>query len=657
MGPGKDSKKGQIALLMGMMTLTFIMLFAFVVNTGVLVNAKISLQNAADLAAYSGAATQARQLNIISFLNYEMRRQYKKFIFRYYVYGNMAQDNFPTAPSWKPSSKRGDAYNVPAVCITFNAKDNYCHLDKLPAVKIPKDYGLDMINATLRAQSQAIEELRQASCISIGRLNYLVLSTWLFNTDPELNQMAASFASSGDTELINHLKVIKGLAYGLGVVPREVILGLRVVNMLKMVNVAPMGDIVYSKIGALKEDANALRYERTINAFLSAYYSLSKETFPDDSFTMDELLPPSPDESNFLELKTINTTFDTWSVGFSMGGEYTSTSKDPNECLPAGHLIKVTDMPVGFYKTSTNQVYYAVRLRAKPLLLFSPFQYIELTAYAAAKPFGSRIGPALGANDFTTAASPGGGLPPVTGGEGPSGKIPSLPINGGDSWNDSGKLSVFYGAGTSSGNVIDYGAMEKGLLAATSPTVYEQGRYNMLLRGTSEQDDYFTQYEDKNFVARLYAPVSAPEDASRGFISDGIAKLMNISGTGNVSGIQGTILSGLQAGVDAYTARLQNGSGEQEAPNTSNFAGYAEGYNVVPLLDPFWGSKGLGGFFLEPTNSSSHTSFVTMNSTDYFGRGRNGYSVKFISMKHLMRLPNAPQMPGSDSDIVELMMH
>src|SRR4051812_49183793 len=81
--------------MIGVMMMTFILFFAFVVNTGMLVNAKINLQNAADLAAYAGAATQARQLTQISYLNYEMRRQYKKVLLRYYVMGNMAQRNFP----------------------------------------------------------------------------------------------------------------------------------------------------------------------------------------------------------------------------------------------------------------------------------------------------------------------------------------------------------------------------------------------------------------------------------------------------------------------------------------------------------------------------------------------------------------------------------
>src|SRR5947209_6223921 len=104
------SQSGQASIMIGIMLLTFMLFFFFVVNIGMLVNAKINLQNAADLAAYAGAATQARQLNQISFLNYEMRRAYKKFLFRYYVIGNMAQETHPRnagpvnkARVWAPS--------------------------------------------------------------------------------------------------------------------------------------------------------------------------------------------------------------------------------------------------------------------------------------------------------------------------------------------------------------------------------------------------------------------------------------------------------------------------------------------------------------------------------------------------------------------------
>ncbi|MBI3543119.1 MAG: Tad domain-containing protein, partial [Deltaproteobacteria bacterium] len=99
-GSLKDSTKkrgrlGQISVLIVFSLIPMLTLFAFTINIGMLVNAKISLQNATDLAAYAGAATQARMLTNISHLNYYLRQVYKKFIFRYYVLGNISQRCYP----------------------------------------------------------------------------------------------------------------------------------------------------------------------------------------------------------------------------------------------------------------------------------------------------------------------------------------------------------------------------------------------------------------------------------------------------------------------------------------------------------------------------------------------------------------------------------
>ena len=45
--------------------------------------------------------------------------------------------------------------------------------------------------------------------------------------------------------------------------------------------------------------------------------------------------------------------------------------------------------------------YYALRLKAKAKVLFSPFGDVTLKAYSAAQPFGSRIGPTFQESDFT----------------------------------------------------------------------------------------------------------------------------------------------------------------------------------------------------------------------------------------------------------------
>jgi hypothetical protein len=70
-----------IALSFGLLFL----LIAMVVNIGFLVAAKINLQNAVDLAAYAGAAQQARYLSEIGKWNYEMRRNYKAMVFDYMI--------------------------------------------------------------------------------------------------------------------------------------------------------------------------------------------------------------------------------------------------------------------------------------------------------------------------------------------------------------------------------------------------------------------------------------------------------------------------------------------------------------------------------------------------------------------------------------------
>jgi hypothetical protein len=160
------NNQGQISVMIGLLMSTFILLFAFVVNIGMLVHAKINLQNAADLAAYAGAATQARQLTQIGYLNYEMRRQFKKYLFRIYVLGNMSQPNFPQTGGggqtpMKYTVNGGVDYGAPTTCVIFNASDNYCQLNILPKISIPPANELDSITSTLSAQLKMIEAIKE----------------------------------------------------------------------------------------------------------------------------------------------------------------------------------------------------------------------------------------------------------------------------------------------------------------------------------------------------------------------------------------------------------------------------------------------------------------------------------------------------------------
>jgi hypothetical protein len=78
-------KQGQILIMMALMTTTLIIFFGMVVSVGHLVQARINLQNAVDLAAMSGASWQARFMNHISVINYRLRQNYKWTLYDLYV--------------------------------------------------------------------------------------------------------------------------------------------------------------------------------------------------------------------------------------------------------------------------------------------------------------------------------------------------------------------------------------------------------------------------------------------------------------------------------------------------------------------------------------------------------------------------------------------
>ena len=70
-------------------------LFAMVVDFGHLINNKINLQNAADAAAYAGAAWQAQALSRLGHMNYRLRQNLKELAMRVHVTHLRHNRNFP----------------------------------------------------------------------------------------------------------------------------------------------------------------------------------------------------------------------------------------------------------------------------------------------------------------------------------------------------------------------------------------------------------------------------------------------------------------------------------------------------------------------------------------------------------------------------------
>ncbi|MGK5082061.1 pilus assembly protein TadG-related protein [Bdellovibrionota bacterium FG-1] len=643
----KGDERGQASIMIGMMMMTFILFLAFVINTGMLVNAKINLQNAADLAAYAGAATQARHLNQISFLNYEMRRQYKKFLFRYYVMGNMAQRGFPrnggaAGPAlWSPSGKPDKNYSVPTVCMVFNKSDNFCQLDLLPEIGIPPDNPLDAINSTLIEQLKSIEDIRKANCQSIGATNSIILRLWLWNTDPDLKKLIAQLAA--DPKTAAAAQTVQDLAYGLGLVPRELILRRRIETLKDYANQEPAKNVTYNTAHTMKGKPDPAAFERTIQAFLSAYYTLGNHTFDTGSIVMDELMPNA-----LIKLNNIKAKFDTYAVTFKTD----LTKGKAAACTPqlepdslGGELV------LGVYKDPSILTYYAVRVKAKAKVLFSPWGDLDLKAYAAAQPFGSRIGPVLTSEDLVRSGVPDFG---AKGDEAISlhlaKSIPNLAIRdagdkasaSGGGWDRQDALATYYGSFQGKdGNAIQTigpAAMDRAYQTAMVPNPIEVTKYNI---PNDVLNDPMERYFDSQQVLAFWAPVFPPDKASQ-------AKTMIMSMVDSLMGdsailAQTPMKDALRNEMTGYLEKLRNCQGEP----LGGVSGLTnECFNVVKLQDPMHTLLGDGrpqpihlGGGLAADPSKIKTSWNGVLNDEFRSKGRVGYSVKFVSFDLLTSKP------------------
>ena len=89
------NSKGQAAIFILMLFSLIFMFFGMAINIGMLVHHKMNLQNAADMAALSAASEQARILNMIGWKNYELRKNFKYFLYEYWVEYNDRHQYFP----------------------------------------------------------------------------------------------------------------------------------------------------------------------------------------------------------------------------------------------------------------------------------------------------------------------------------------------------------------------------------------------------------------------------------------------------------------------------------------------------------------------------------------------------------------------------------
>ncbi|MEM7646382.1 MAG: pilus assembly protein TadG-related protein [Pseudomonadota bacterium] len=178
--------------------------FAMAINVGLVIHDKINLQNAVDIAAYYGAAKQAETLNQIAHINFQMRQNYKLFVWRYRVLGTVGRTGHPYANqspfAFNPGLDSQDAGNAqtgplaPNVCVASDfwkeykdldpAGANLCRFGQATIPNIPPQVGgagfipgiSQLGNLLLRANQQMVQ-----NCLESGVLNWMNAARWLIH--------------------------------------------------------------------------------------------------------------------------------------------------------------------------------------------------------------------------------------------------------------------------------------------------------------------------------------------------------------------------------------------------------------------------------------------------------------------------------------------
>lgn len=442
-------QKGQISIFFSSTIIVMITFMAFIINIGMFVKAKINLQNATDAAAYAGASVQARQLTNIAYMNWEMRNVYKEWMFKYYVLGslnlqgvvnpgsnqstffNMSSFDRVTTSASGIAGRAIDQYNFPSTCVDFASTGGVGLCTKYLVPGLPRFESSNVLgmDETTNAFVDAIVAEKSGNCSERSKLNFLTSNVWAYNV---LTNNPALISLKDEAPEV--------AADRMGAFPQAFEIAARIRNLEAQVNFPPIsGACINPGFGVnCSTSINELTgpaQERTLKALQTGWRNLgvhgtSTTEVPGnrvmkDSFTIKELSPTvdnnlktqlnlstllipegSQAREKFyldLQLMVLNYTvlYTAFTPSSSKGGDGQLETSIGNvaaegQCSATKVGLPVPGYPLGYVKNPNIMTYYAIESKAKFVGLFNPFSSdITLTAYAAAKPFGGRVGPML----------------------------------------------------------------------------------------------------------------------------------------------------------------------------------------------------------------------------------------------------------------------
>jgi len=427
------NNKGQISIFFSTTVVVMITFIAFIINIGIFVKAKINLQNATDAAAYAGASVQARQLTNIAYMNWEMRNIYKEWMFKYYVIGGLNLENvngsnpdsemsFRMTSSGLAVDSAGDPiedfYNFPSSCVDFSGSGGVGLCTKYTVPGLPRFESSNVLgmDETTNAFVDSIVSEKANDCSERTKLNFLTANTWSYNVN------------TNDSSLNNIKDIAPEIGTDrMGAFPQAFEIALRIRNLEAQVNHPPINGVCQNtaegiNCSTIASSLNTPSKERALKAYLSGWKNLatSDDNFMKNSFTLKEvspnldtsfktsknlsttLIPSGKQALNkfYLDLKLMTINYATFYTAFTpKSGKVVVDGQEisaEGECVATKIGLPVPGYPLGYIKNPDLLTYYAVEAKVNFVGLFNPFaKDIELSAYAAAKPFGGRIGPML----------------------------------------------------------------------------------------------------------------------------------------------------------------------------------------------------------------------------------------------------------------------
>ncbi|MBT7608204.1 MAG: Tad domain-containing protein [Bacteriovoracaceae bacterium] len=430
-------EKGQLSIFLGITVSVIITLLAFVINVGLFVKAKINLQNAVDAGAWSGAAVQSRQLSNIAYMNWELRNTMKEWMFKYYVLGQMGMTKLGISspevngsatldfklktfdPSDPGNSGSGDPFNLPTICIHFGSPNNICEIFNIPGIPRFPTVGLPGISERHETFLNSIRDIKSSDCAERSAINQGTAMLWAYGTGSNLFADAPEVAAGR-----------------IGAWPEALEIAFRIRNLEAIVNRAPVPGAI-CRIGSnctsvtdLQNQFSLPLNERPIKAMMGAFRNLSGGAFKatnsdafSGTFKITELKPNIGSEvdqnslsgllipSNrtiadepalrkyYLDLQVYPINYVTYYTAYFQNNDTIAGVVAEGACYGTKTALPVPGYITGFAKNNTVMTYYAIKGEADFIGMFFPFTEtatgIKLQAYAAAKPFGGRIGPKL----------------------------------------------------------------------------------------------------------------------------------------------------------------------------------------------------------------------------------------------------------------------